>query len=208
MMQSSGRGLAGIAEGAATGMKQYGESLKLSKAERQKIADARDAYDEFKFNADSMTQKERTAAKNKIDEAANLSSEKAIDAIAAERKVSREVAKDIFGKTVDTRNAALDRASREGIAATQAAAMRDRSAGSEDKQRIAALRAEQASLIAKMKTLAPYGPTKGEHAQAVTALATVEAELAKIGRPDTMDTGSGASKTPALKYNPATGKIE
>lgn len=207
MMQSSGRGLAGIAEGAATGMKQYGESLKLSKAERQKIADARDAYDEFKFNADTMTQKERTAAKNKIDEAANLSSEKAIDAIAAERKVSREVAKELFGKTVDTQNSALDRASRERIANMQTAAMSARSGGS-DKQQLAELKALQTNLQAQLKSTMPYGASKAKYAELQAQLAQVNSAVAKMAGLDTMGTGPGASTAPALKYNPTTGKIE
>jgi hypothetical protein len=218
MMQSSGRGLAGIAEGAATGMKQYGESLKLSKAERQKIADARDAYDEFKFNADTMTQKERTAAKNKIDEAANLSSEKAIDAIAAERTISKEDARALLNKNVEVQNSALDRASRERVASMQVDAMKARGVDPADKAvqmaENAFSRDPRAAALKKALEKALESPMYTMGAGALAKAQPLIDELRKIQESKytqfgvTLEPSPGASKTPALKYNPATGKIE
>jgi hypothetical protein len=63
MMQSTGKGLAGIGEGAAKGMAQYLEGVKYNTSQRQKLEDARDAMDELKFNQENMTEKERNAAR-------------------------------------------------------------------------------------------------------------------------------------------------
>jgi hypothetical protein len=99
MMQSTGRGLAGIAEGATKGMGMYSEGLKLTAAERQKIEDAKDSFDELKFNSENLTKKEITAAKNKVSEVANMTREKHIEALMEDRKIKREDATKIFEAT-------------------------------------------------------------------------------------------------------------
>lgn len=116
MMQSTGKGISGIAEGAQKGMAQYGQALQLSKAERQKISDARDAYDEFKFNAESMSQKEVTAGKRKIVEGTVAASEKAIQAIMERENISRAEAAAKFKAVVDQTQEAAKTASAEKIA--------------------------------------------------------------------------------------------
>ena len=110
MMQSTGRGLAGIAEGATKGMGMYAEGLKLTAAERQKIEDAKDSFDELKFNSENLTQKEITAAKNKVSEVANMTREKHIQALMDDLKVKHEVAGKIFDKTVTMQEGAANRA--------------------------------------------------------------------------------------------------
>ena len=69
MMQSRGQGLAGIAEGAGVGMKRYAEDTKATEAARQKIEEARDAYDDLKFNREDMSRKQILAAEGKIADA-------------------------------------------------------------------------------------------------------------------------------------------
>jgi len=69
MMQSRGQGLAGIAEGAGVGMKRYTEESRLTEAARQKIEEARDAYDNLKFNREDMSRKQILAAEGTIAEA-------------------------------------------------------------------------------------------------------------------------------------------
>jgi hypothetical protein len=116
MMQSTGKGLAGIAEGATKGMGMYAEGLKLTAAERQKIEDAKDSFDELKFNSENLTQKEITAAKNKVSEVANMTREKHIQALMDDLKVKHEVAGKLFDATVRQNEGALDRANRVAVA--------------------------------------------------------------------------------------------
>lgn len=116
MMQSTGKGFSGIAAGATEGMKQYGASMALSKAERQKIGEARDAYDEFKFNAESMSQKEITSGKRKIVEGTIAASEKAIQAIMERENISRAEAAEKFKAMVKQSQEAAQMASTEKIA--------------------------------------------------------------------------------------------
>jgi hypothetical protein len=116
MMQSTGRGLAGIAEGATKGMGMYAEGLKLTAAERQKIEDAKDSFDELKFNSENLTQKEITAAKNKVSEVANMTKEKHIEALMKREDINRETAGKLFEATVRQNEGALDRANRVAVA--------------------------------------------------------------------------------------------
>jgi len=116
MMQSTGRGLAGIAEGATKGMGMYAEGLKLTAAERQKIEDAKDSFDELRFNSENLTQKEITAAKNKVSEVANMTKEKHIDALMKREDINRETAGKLFEATVRQNEGALDRANRVAVA--------------------------------------------------------------------------------------------
>jgi hypothetical protein len=116
MMQSTGKGLAGIAEGATKGMGMYSEGLKLTAAERQKIEDAKDSFDDLKFNSENLTQKEITAAKNKVSEVANMTREKHIDALMDDRKIKREEAGKIFDATARQVEGVADRANRLQIA--------------------------------------------------------------------------------------------
>ena len=120
MMQSKGQGLAGIAEGAGVGVKQYMEGKKLSEAARQKIEDARDAFDELKFNQTNMSDKEINASKRAISEGANAAQRASIQNIKDERNVGVKQAEKIFEATVRQQDAAADRASRERTAAFSA----------------------------------------------------------------------------------------
>jgi len=125
MMQSRGQGLAGIAEGAGVGVKQYTEGLQMSEAARQKLEDAKDAFDELKFNQTNMSQKEITAAKGKIAEGAIATKSEGIKRLMEERNLNRADANKVFDATVTTQQAALDRASRERTAAFSAQVQKD-----------------------------------------------------------------------------------
>jgi 23S rRNA pseudoU1915 N3-methylase RlmH len=80
-------------------MGMYSEGLKLTAAERQKIEDAKDSFDELRFNSENLTKKEITAAKNKVSEVANMTREKHIEALMEDRKIKREDATKIFEAT-------------------------------------------------------------------------------------------------------------
>ena len=125
MMQSRGQGLAGIAEGANVGVKQYSEGLKMSEAARQKIEDAKDAFDELKFNQTNMSQKEVTAAKRTIAEGAIASKNETIAGIKEATGAKTKAAEAIFSSYVQSRDSAADRASRERTAAFSAQVQRE-----------------------------------------------------------------------------------
>jgi hypothetical protein len=110
MMQSTGRGLAGIAEGATKGMGMYSEGLKLTAAERQKIEDAKDSFDDLRFNSENLSRKEITAAENKITNAANITIEAGMGARDKERENKRATTKEIFTASAAEKRAEKDRA--------------------------------------------------------------------------------------------------
>ena len=66
MMQSRGRGLAGIAEGASVGTKQYASGIKDIRAAQEKLDDARDRMEELRQNQASMNKREIRAEEKGI----------------------------------------------------------------------------------------------------------------------------------------------
>jgi hypothetical protein len=116
MMQSTGKGLAGIAEGATKGMGMYSEGLKLTAAERQKIEDAKDSFDELRFNSENMSRKEITAAENKITNAANITIKGGMEAREKERGYKREDSGKIFTAEAAARQGELNRATQTAVA--------------------------------------------------------------------------------------------
>lgn len=101
MMQSTGKGLAGIAEGAQKGVSQFTEGLKMSEAARQKIEAARDAHDDLRFNLDSMSSKEIQAAKRAEEEGKIASTNEAITALMRENDLNRADATALYGARVN-----------------------------------------------------------------------------------------------------------
>jgi hypothetical protein len=100
MMQSTGKGLAGIAEGATVGAKQYAEGMKASELARQKIEDAKDAFDELRFNQENMTAKEKTAAVATITNASISARETAVRNMQVKQGLTAKQATDLFDKTI------------------------------------------------------------------------------------------------------------
>jgi hypothetical protein len=100
MMQSTGKGLAGIAEGATVGAKQYAEGMKASELARQKIEDARDAFDELRFNQEGMTAKEKTAAYATIKNGAITAENTFVKNVQHQQGITKDQAHDLFDSTV------------------------------------------------------------------------------------------------------------
>lgn len=96
MMQSTGKGLAGIAAGAEKGMGQFAEGVKLNTAQRQKIDDARDALDDLRFNQETMSEKERNDAYNRIKQGAVATRTATISYIQHRDDVNAKTAGHIF----------------------------------------------------------------------------------------------------------------
>lgn len=101
MMQSTGKGLAGIAEGAQKGVGQFTEGLRMSEAARQKIEAARDAHDDLRFNLDNMSSKEIQAAKRAEEEGKIASTNEAITALMRENDLNRADATVLYGARVN-----------------------------------------------------------------------------------------------------------
>ena len=114
--------LSAVAEGAGVGIESLAKSQSLTKAERQKIEDARDAMDELRFNQGELTRKEKIAAQNKIDEVKNIAAEQSIQALMAQKNISRQEAKELFTQTVNAQEKEKDRASARQNAAIAAGA--------------------------------------------------------------------------------------
>jgi hypothetical protein len=110
MMQSTGKGLAGIAEGAQKGVGQYTEGLRLSEAARQKIEEARDAHDDLRFNLNNMSSKEKQAAKRSIEEAKILTALEGIAGLEKAFDISHKDAIAVYGAEMNERTAELNRA--------------------------------------------------------------------------------------------------
>ncbi|CAB4154911.1 hypothetical protein UFOVP654_43 [uncultured Caudovirales phage] len=100
MMQSTGKGLAGIAEGATVGARQYGEGKKATELARQKIEDARDAFDELRFNQEGMTAKEKTAAVAAITSASITARTAAVKNMQDKQGLTAKQATDLFDNTI------------------------------------------------------------------------------------------------------------
>jgi hypothetical protein len=100
MMQSTGKGLAGIAEGATVGAKQYAEGMKASELARQKIEDARDAFDELRFNQEGMTAKEKTAAYATIKNGTITAENTFVKNVQHQQGITKDQAHDLFDNTI------------------------------------------------------------------------------------------------------------
>jgi len=96
MMQSRGQGLSGIAEGAGVGMKRYTEESRLTEAARQKVEEARDAYDDLKFNREDMSRKQILAAENSITDARVATKTANIAEISRREGVNLKVAEHVY----------------------------------------------------------------------------------------------------------------
>jgi len=167
MMQSTGKGLAGIAEGAQKGVGQFTEGLRINEAARQKIEEAKDAFDELKYNLTNMSEKEIIAAKRTIGEGQITSANEAIAAIAQDRGIKLEAAKVIFMKQLDQMTAQ----DRMAFDASQAAAGREFASSERKseqsfratesaKQRASAAASAAASLAAQERLASRPGETQ------------------------------------------------
>lgn len=135
MMQSTGKGLAGIAEGAQKGLGQYTEGLKMNEAARQKIEDARDAHDELRFNLNNMSSKEIQAAKRALEEGKIASTNEAITSIMHKEGLNRADATALFAARINQMAADKQIAATERIHALDRSAAAENAAASRDFQR-------------------------------------------------------------------------
>jgi hypothetical protein len=117
MMQSRGRGLAGVAEGAGVGVKQYNAGLKDLKAAQEKLDEARDRTDELKQNQSMMDKSAVRAANKDIRDASLAGQQLQIDARMKIYGENKADARAGVASDVAVVEGAKDRASRERVAA-------------------------------------------------------------------------------------------
>jgi hypothetical protein len=79
MMQSKGRGLSGIAEGAGVGLNAYKSGMDKISSAKEKIDEARDQIEQYRRNEDMLTSKEARALKAKANDAIVEGQQKALD---------------------------------------------------------------------------------------------------------------------------------
>jgi hypothetical protein len=128
MMQSKGRGLAGIAQGAGVGAKAYSAGLDKIKSAQEKLDEARDRTEELRQNQSSMNKREIRDAEKGIRSLVAKGNSDQIDARAAIYGEKKAVA--LAGTTSDIAIAqdTLNRRSRESIAASEQSGANVRSA--------------------------------------------------------------------------------
>jgi hypothetical protein len=77
-MQSRGKGLAGIGEGATAGLKTYGSGIQRLQAAREKIDEARDQLDDLRRNEANMNRRELRSATNDLNQTIASGQEKVL----------------------------------------------------------------------------------------------------------------------------------
>jgi hypothetical protein len=147
MMQSSGKGLAGLAEGAQVGTKQYQAGLREFDNAKEKLDTARDLIEQYRRTEDTMNDKDRRALTKNINDtrAAGLQSLVNFDVKMYGEDIA--TARSKLEMTVKQQEGAADRASAERRQAMSESGATTRAAISE---RNAAARAEQLPPEARM----------------------------------------------------------
>jgi len=116
MMQSRGPGLAGIAQGAGVGLKQYQSGIKDLKAAQEKLDEARDRTDELKQNQSMMDKREVRAANKDIRDASLAGQQYQIDARMKIYGENRTDARAGIASDLARAESALDRQNRIQVA--------------------------------------------------------------------------------------------
>jgi hypothetical protein len=115
MMQSTGKGLAGIAEGAQVGTKQYQAGLREYDNAREKFDAARDMIEQYRRTEDTMNDKERRALTKDINTTRASGIESLINFRTKIYGEDRADARSLLDMTVKQQEGAADRAARERL---------------------------------------------------------------------------------------------
>jgi len=128
MMQSTGKGLAGIAEGAQVGTKQYQAGLREYDNAQEKFDAARDMIEQYRRTEDTMNDKERRALTKDINTTRASGIESLINFRTKIYGEDRADARSMLDMTVKQQEAAADRAARERLQAMSEAGANARAA--------------------------------------------------------------------------------
>lgn len=124
IMSTPGGLATAIGKGAQVGTQQFAAGLDKIRSAQEKLDEARDRMEELKLNRDEMSAKEVRAAESKIRQVGIDAEKRGIDGLRQAAGVNRETAKTLFDKTVQVGATREEIASREKVAAMQAAASR------------------------------------------------------------------------------------
>jgi len=116
MMQSKGRGLAGIAEGAAVGTKAYASGIERLRAAQEKIDDARDGLDTLRRNEAFMTTRDRRTLKTEIGKTVVGAEKDALKGMEQAYGIAKDDSRKLFEVASKAEEGGLDRQSREKVA--------------------------------------------------------------------------------------------
>ena len=116
MMQSRGRGLAGLAEGAGVGLKSYKAGIEKLTAAQERIDDARDQIDEYRRNEAGMTDRERRSLSREINGNTVAAEKDALKGLELAYGTKRDDAKAVFNVAAQAQNTTREIQSRENIA--------------------------------------------------------------------------------------------
>ena len=159
MMQSTGKGLAGIAEGAQVGTKQYQAGLREYDSAQEKFDAARDMIEQYRRTEDTMNDKERRALTKDINTTRASGIESMINFRTKIYGEDRADARSLLDMTVKQQEAAADRAARERLHAMTEAGANTRAAISE---RNAAARMQMLTGNDRTAQLIASGTPQGE----------------------------------------------
>jgi len=120
MMQSRGRGLAGIAEGAAVGTKQYGEGIAKLRLAQEKADEARDTLENLRRNEATMDSRETRIAKKDARNSAIQGQKFMLEGVMQAENLNRVDATAAITANRQAQESALDRDNRLKTAAIAA----------------------------------------------------------------------------------------
>jgi hypothetical protein len=166
--QSKGKGLSGLAEGSQLGINQYMTEAKYTNAQRQKLEDARDSLQDLKYNAETMTNKDRLAAENSLTQGLMAVKDATVKHIQHREDVNERTAGHIFDAGVQ-----------QGLE-TQREGSQERLHASDNAQRLAIARMEIGAANARAQLLPGEARTlmvlgKGDLQKGLEMKATIEA---------------------------------
>ena len=116
MMQSKGRGLAGIAQGAGVGVKAYGTGIEKLKLAQEKLDEARDKIDSAQDTENQLTKRERRGLLADADKTATQGKRAYLSATRALLSEDEALRQKAAASDVATENSQAQIASAERIA--------------------------------------------------------------------------------------------
>jgi hypothetical protein len=176
-MQSTGRGLSGIAQGAGVGVKAYTSGLEKLKTAQEKLDDARDKIAEAQDTESQLTKAQR---RDLMSDAAKTTNQGLRSYIAAQRGLlskDEQLTQTAVASDIATQGRQAQIASAERIAAQNRAALAGRIEGAGGKLDLERLKAQAKLLQDQLKETPNYGPGKAKRAALENALRDIQTQM-------------------------------
>lgn len=176
-MQSTGRGLSGIAQGASVGVKSYTAGLDKLKTAQEKLDDARDKIAEAQDTESQLTKAQRRTL---MADAAKTTNQGLRSYIAAQRGLltkDEQLTQTAVASDIATQRALAQQRSQENIAAQNRAALAGRAEGATGKLDLERLKAQAKLLQDQLKETPNYGPGKAKRVALENALQDIQTQM-------------------------------